>query len=73
MKELKELVKQCKNNDFRPDNWKETIAKTTGFSESAVEKVFYCKRFNRKIALEIVRFFNEEQKKLNEQIKSLKK
>lgn len=73
MKELKKLVEQCKNGDFRPDEWISKISEKTGFGESYVEKVFYGKRFNKKIALEIVRFFNEEEEKFNNEIKNLKK
>jgi hypothetical protein len=72
MKEIKDMILSFKNSDFRPDDWKEKIAEITGFSESQVEKVFYGNRFNKKIALEIIRFFTEEKKKLQLEIEEAK-
>ena len=68
MKEIKMIVNQLKTSDFRPDDWREKIAENTGFSTSQVEKVFYGIRFNKKIALEIIRFFGAEQKQLKKEI-----
>ncbi len=73
MNELKDLIEQYKNSDFRPEDWREKIAEITGFSESAVEKVFYGSRFNKKIAIEIIRFYSEERKKLLAEIEEARK
>jgi len=73
MKEIKELIKHLRDADFRPENWREKISEKTGFSVSQVEKVFYGIRFNKEIALEIIRFFNEEKKLLQREIEEAKK
>ena len=65
-------IKSLKKGKFRPDDWRKKIADFTGFGESYVEKVFYGSRYNKKVAFQIISFFNSEKIKLRSELKLAK-